>query len=374
MKILIISTKYTGMGHNSISQSIIKELDKRNIEAKQIEIFDYTAKIVKANGQDYINIIDKKPKKWKFWYDFAHHHMSAQAWFFQWGLRKNFLKLLDEYKPDMIVGVHPCFVRNILHYKQKYHLNFKHVTVIADLISISNSWIDPRSDLTIFPTKEGYEFSLAEFKNKKKFSQLKYDINMLPIRSDFVDQAQKITIEDIEKPKDPNSLFKIVIISGAAGTANTFEIAQDLIKLDNVLVTLVCGKNTQLKESLDFKYKDESKIKVLGFVTDFASVLIQQDLIILRGSPNSILEALNFCIPIIVTSAVYGQELGNIDFVVDNKIGFFCPTKEETISTINKLRENNYLYYLEIRRRQFFFRQTKAVTSLVDKILEQGTK
>jgi processive 1,2-diacylglycerol beta-glucosyltransferase len=365
VKVLIISTKYTGMGHHSISSSIVNELNERNIDSKVIEIFDYTAKMVKKISSQYATVVEKKPKTWKFFYNLADRLPKVQAWYYGWGLRKKFVKIVKDYQPDIVVTVHPNYVTNILNYRKRYHLNFKFVTVIADLITINSCFVDERADLTIFPTKAGYQY----LSNSKKidFFHLNYAINIIPVRKEFIPVSKAIVLADKEKDFTTEPL-NVLVMSGGNGMSTNNSLLDELLKIDNIKISMVCGSNAEKKEQLTALYKDQPKLNVLGFVTDMPSLLQQQDVAILRASPNTILECLAMCVPIILISYVYGQEKGNVNFVVNNKIGYYAPTLPEIINAINELKTNPSLVN-EIRQREFELRQLDAAQTLVNNIV-----
>ncbi|GHT69661.1 galactosyldiacylglycerol synthase [Spirochaetia bacterium] len=368
MKILILSTKYTGMGHDSIARALTYEFEKHGTTVKTVEIFDHVWNYVKENARNYTNIVNKNPHKWKFLYDFADTHVNIQAWCFSWGLEKNFYRIIKEFDPDIVISVHPLYVINILNLRKKYAFRFKFVVVIADLISIVNTWIDTRSDLVIIPTVDGAELS---GKRNKKMNYLNYVVNMLPIRPQFLSYSKKITLEEIEKPIPLNKELNILLMSGGNGTMESFAVLEDLLNIDKININVVCGKNEEIRQGLLKKYsRDKKKVHLFGFIEDFAPFLAEQDIVIIRASPNAILEALNLCKPIILSSVIYGQELGNIDFVVNNKIGFYCPSKEEIITTVKKLMADDFESFKQIRKNQYNFRKPDAHVSLAENIMK----
>ena len=67
-------------------------------------------------------------------------------------IRNQFLELLDEVKPDLILSVHPNFNGSILNILEKQYIKIPFVTLIADLVNISPLWMDVRADYIISPT------------------------------------------------------------------------------------------------------------------------------------------------------------------------------------------------------------------------------
>jgi processive 1,2-diacylglycerol beta-glucosyltransferase len=366
MRILILSTSLTGMAHNTVSSALTTELEKRGVTVKVIEIYDFVHPMVAKNPRNYAKFINDR-RKWKFWYDFADKYVKAAAWWFSIGLKKRLPPLIKEFDPDTVIAVHQPYVSNILDLRKQFAFRFKFVVAITDLISIPNFWIDDRSDLTIFPTVDGVEF--CKNHRKDKIQNLKYTVNMVPLRPQFLPFAEKITLEDIEKPLSPSKDLNVLLMSGGDGTLESFSSLDALLNMDKIKITVVCGKNKEIKQILSEKYSGSRKLQLLGFVEDFAALLDQQDIVILRAGVNSILEALNLCKPIIMSSVIYGQELGNIDFVVKNKIGFYCPSNEEIVATIKNLIADDFALFKQIRKNQYNFREPGALIPLVEKIL-----
>ena len=52
-------------------------------------------------------------------------------------------------------------------------------------------------------------------------------------------------------------------------------------------------------------------MRILGFVTEIENLMLESDIMIARGSPNSFFEAVVMNVPLIITGALPGQEQGN---------------------------------------------------------------
>jgi UDP-N-acetylglucosamine:LPS N-acetylglucosamine transferase len=69
------------------------------------------------------------------------------------------------------------------------------------------------------------------------------------------------------------------------------------------------------------------------------ALMAASDIIVTKAGPGTLMEALVMRRPVIVTEAVGLQEHGNIDFVRDHDLGFFCPTTDRIIDAVHDLSD-----------------------------------
>jgi processive 1,2-diacylglycerol beta-glucosyltransferase len=364
MKILILSTKYTGLGHNSIANAIVSECKDRNIDTKIIDMFDITAKYIKKQASSYGKRLEFKPSSWKFWYNFAQKHHEMCGWFFAIGMKKKFKQILDEFQPDVVVSVHPNYVHNIINFRKRYKYNFKYVAVVADPVTPNSCFIHKKADLNVIPTQEGYNFLQNVL--KIDMSEYKTAINILPVRKEIVESSKNILLDDILKYelKEP---LNVVIISGGDGSSNYECLVDNIIINPAIHVNAVCGRNIGQEKRLRDKYSDNPQVTIYGYVEDMPTLIKQNDIGILRASPNTILEFISFGVPIILIGAAYGQEEGNISYVVDNKIGYYCPALNDLTDTLEYLRTNVEIIK-ELKVNEINLRKLDAASTLVNLI------
>jgi len=81
--------------------------------------------------------------------------------------------------------------------------------------------------------------------------------------------------------------------------------------------------------------------KIFGFTNEVPKVMDAADMIITKGGPGAIFEALAKELPMIITSWLPGQEEGNIRFVLSHNIGYVSKKAPEISSLIEKLKEDS---------------------------------
>lgn len=149
---------------------------------------------------------------------------------------------------------------------------------------------------------------------------------------------------------------RLVLISGGGEGLPKGERYLEAIRglgLD-VDLAVVCGKNTRLKsqckEIASRHRKDAQTTKVYGFVDFMYELVNMADIIVTKAGPATIFECLLMEKPLILTQRFYGQEQGNVDFVVNKGLGWFLPHPRDMAAKIQELLERPQTFE-EIRQR-----------------------
>ena len=82
-------------------------------------------------------------------------------------------------------------------------------------------------------------------------------------------------------------------------------------------IAIVCGKDAFMKKNIERMAKryPNKTIHVYGFIDFMFELMNISDIIVSKGGPATVLEALMLEKPLIVSQYVFGQEKGNVDFV-----------------------------------------------------------
>ena len=64
------------------------------------------------------------------------------------------------------------------------------------------------------------------------------------------------------------------------------------------------------------------------------------DILVTKGGPGTISEALNAHLPVIIYTFLPGQEEGNISYVVDEGAGVYAPESKQVVAVIQDWIEN----------------------------------
>jgi len=212
----------------------------------------------------------------------------------------------------------------------------------ADLINIHSTWCEPGAYRTICPTQEAYDSSLRSGMPAEKLVRMGF-----PTRRRFTDYARANPSPDYDGSRPLHCLM----MSGGEGSGNLKRYAEILMRETNVHLTLICGRNEKLREALcdEFLPTYQDRMTILGFVTAVEQVMAANDVLIARGSPNSLMEGIVMNLPLIITGALPGQERDNPQLMAGHELGVICKQPEDLPALLDQLLADDRRQYLAIR-------------------------
>jgi processive 1,2-diacylglycerol beta-glucosyltransferase len=367
--ILIISSDNTGHGHKSITESLMEKIqDDSDVNIRVIDGFSLGGPFLLNIGKSYGPITRNAENVWKLVWNLSALKPSVVDHFIEILIRNNFLKLLGEFKPDLILSVHPNFNGSILNILEKHRIKIPFIILIADLVNIYPLWADKRADYIISPTIEARDACLNYGIPAENIKVLGF-----PVRSRFFRKTprKKVTYQQ-------GTPLKCLIMSGGEGVGNMKTIAENLLENFDCTVKIVAGRNVKLKakleQSLKGKYGD--KVEIFGFTKNIQDLMLSSDIAFTRGSPNVMFEAIAANVPIIITGALPGQEEENPAFAEKRNLGVVCKDTKDIIHTIHHLLENDCEKLNEMIDCQRKFMNSHAAEDILQFILdvEEGTE
>ncbi|MCL2720019.1 MAG: glycosyltransferase [Treponema sp.] len=328
-KILIL-TSGKGGGHKSSSDAIKNALSELNLNT-DVLAFDSMEFFPGYDGDEkgYISFTTRYRFFWKLFFEFTSFFRGFSNFILYQAIFKRFSILINDYKPDIILSVHPCFVGSITNCLKRMKLNTPLYTCIIDLVKHSHLWHDKKCKITFVPTIKMYNALL-----KKGFKKERLFHSGFPINEKF----NKIN----KKPKTNISVPDVLMVSPSLKRDKvTLKFILAALKYD-VNLTVVTGSNKKLKEYLDKKLLNKKNVSVLGYVHDMDSRLSNADILIAKAGPNMILEAVKMCVPVIITGHIPGQEEKNYQYIVENEYGLKCGSPKELSCILDRLFKNDY--------------------------------
>lgn len=362
-KVLLISSDNTGHGHKSITESLCEKLNiEHDAEIHVVDGFTLGGPFLLSIGKAYGPITRKAENVWKMVYRLSSDNPKIINSFIEILIRNRFLDLLEDVKPDLILSVHPNFNGSILNILEKEYIKIPFITLIADLVNISPLWMDVRADYIISPTAEArtkcIEYGIPAEHIK---------VMGFPVRSRFF--RNNINRKVRYQTGTP---LKCLIMSGGEGVGNMKQIAEKLLDHFDCKVSIVAGRNANLKakleQSLVSKYGD--KVEIYGFTKNIQDLMLASDVAITRGSPNVMFEAVASNTPIIITGALPGQEQDNPAFAEKSNLGVVCKNIDEIKDTLTYLLQNNGEKLNQIAESQREYINAHAAEDILDFILE----
>lgn len=246
---------------------------------------------------------------------------------------------LMEYKPDIIISVHPLMQHIPLWVLKWQGLQKKviFVTVITDLNTCHPTWFHPGVNRCYCPSEEVAKRALVDGLEESQIS-----VFGLPIRPTFCRAV--LSKDDLreELEMDPK-LPAVLLMGGGEGMGPVKKTAKALGEslFDKEIgkpigqLIIICGRNKDLAstlESLEWKIP----VKIKGFQKNMEKWMGACECIITKAGPGTIAEALIRGLPIILNDYIPGQEKGNVPYVVQNGAGVFTRSSKETARLVSE--------------------------------------
>lgn len=246
------------------------------------------------------------------------------------------------YKPDIVFSTHFFCSSVALFARERYNLNYKIFSYMTDPIRGHNLWVNPRIEAVIVATKEAKEYLINQGMPKNRIK-----IKSFPLNKKFFQKVEKTREEILSELSLDISRKTLLATSGGQGIGETVEYVKSLYKSRfpfNIIV--ICGKNKEVfNELLSLKESgiSDTPFAVLGFVDNMHELLEVSDLALAKGGASTTLEMLVKRVPTIFTHCAALHEKGNIDFFVNNEMGWYVRNKKEFDNIIDIILKTDIL-------------------------------
>jgi len=337
---ILIAMSDTGGGHRAISSAIQGALRRLYGIAAEVVISDVFAlghrSIFDASTRLYSPMLRHAP-----WLYGLVYHLSDRPHVYSTIARQVELmdspkirRLLEEARPDVIVSAHPLSNRPLLRARAALGWRTPIVAIVTELVTVHRSWVDPGLDLYVTATAETEAAVLGLGANPRRVLRLG-----LPVDERF--GSVQARPADLRRALglDPNT-FTALLIGGGEGAGGLGRIvtAADRARLD-VQLLVVCGRNRALRSRLEARHLG-IPARIFGFVNNVPELMHAADVVVTKGGPQSIAEALAARRPMILTAITPGQEEGNDQFVERHGVGLAPASTAGVVEALRMLAAN----------------------------------
>lgn len=144
----------------------------------------------------------------------------------------------------------------------------------------------------------------------------------------------------------PTDRKLILVAGGGEGLRSADRIVSEFVskKRDEVLI-VVCGKNSLLMSQLKLiiEWRKATNVVLYGFVSFMPDLLNVADCVITKGGASTVMEVLAVGKPVIFSTFIRGQELGNVLFAVYGGAGWFIRKPREILAQAERVINDDSL-------------------------------
>jgi 1,2-diacylglycerol 3-beta-galactosyltransferase len=260
-------------------------------------------------------------------------------------MRGGLLRLLDRVRPDVIVSVHGLLTKPVLDVLHQMRVRVPIITVVTDLVRFHRAWATPDVNLCIVPTAAARDLTISMGMPAERIRLLG-----MPIHPKFCLPSNESEHVRAELGLTHNR-FTVLLVGGGDGIGQLGDAARALAKSGlPIQLIVVTGRNRALQQALLTEQTAWTiPAAILGFVDTMPDIMRAADVIVTKAGPGTIAEALACGLPIILTGAIPGQEVGNIEYVESQGVGKLATTPEAITRAVQSFVEADPAEFAQCR-------------------------
>lgn len=340
-KIIIFYAAYGG-GHLSAARSIKENIESnyRDIDVKLVDCMEYVNRLVnKVTTKAYSEMAKKAPKTWGrlYWKSqkgpLAHISTASNK-----ALSIKLNKLLQDFKPDIIISTHPFATQMCAYLKKLGKLDVKIATVMTDYAPhdqwlVFNNYVD-----YYFVSHDGMKKELQQ----KGIPSQKVFATGIPLSNKFLLKYNKSQIlENFGLSPDKKTVLFFGGGEFGLGKAQTYKIFKSFLESHvNIQIVAIAGKNQKMKENFEDIVEESHKkdnVKILEYTDKIPELMSISDLVVTKPGGLTTTESLASGLPIVVINPIPGQEEENAAYLEANKVAIWIKKDDNVEEILNTL-------------------------------------
>jgi 1,2-diacylglycerol 3-beta-galactosyltransferase len=336
---VLVAMSDTGGGHRGMSNAIAGALKNHYGDCVEVQIEDVFALGGRSPFEVATSLYATCIRVAPWLYGWMYNILNDPARYRRFGAvqvatRRKIATLIDRFGPDVIVNTHPLANRPLLDAIEVVGRPIPVLASVSELVTVHTSWVEPRLRLLNTATTESYQAVLDWGANPERVRCVG-----LPVDERFTHFSAPPSKLRIDLGLNPD-LFTALLIGGGEGAGGLATIVDALQETDlEIQLIVVCGRNAPLKAQLEARDL-RMPTYICGFVKTIPDLMHASDVIVTKGGPQTIAEALVAGRPVILTELLPGQEEGNGIFVEGRGVGFGPGTADEVVGNLARLAKN----------------------------------
>ncbi len=223
------------------------------------------------------------------------------------------------------------------------------ITVVTDPYTAHGFWFrEKNTELIVFSEKVRQDARARHFPSDR--------VHVFPFILNGV-YERRYTADEILAAKlrhgIPADRKVLLVAGGGEGLKSSDRLVASFLKRerDETLV-VVCGRDKILKRLIDRKVAraGAKNVIVYGFVPFMPDLLNMADCVITKGGASTVMEVLAVGKPVIFSTFIRGQELGNVLYAVYNGAGWLIRKPEAILDKVDEILGNDSITR-EVRKR-----------------------
>ena len=335
---ILILTADAGAGHRSAANALEGALRARYgdrvVTVIVNPLHEPQAPIVfRMAEENYLNQVQTTPTLYQLQHEATDSPLSAALFSLsaRWLLTRTMTRLLAHWQPDVVVSVYMLYSEAVVAAGARLGRKVPHITVITDLGSTVHAvWFSPHDTVCVVSSEVVRRKALT-----CGMDEARVVVAGIPVDRRFGQPTASPSTLRQQLGWQPD-LPAILLMSGGAGIGHVADLAT---AIDDACLpaqlAIVAGRNEELEAHLRaVAWRNQTHI--YGFMREVPTLMHASDIALTKAGGLSVSEALAAGLPIILHSAIQGQETGNVEHVVENGAGVWAPSSAEVVRTLKR--------------------------------------
>jgi len=347
-KRILILTGDAGMGHRSAAQAVQQAIQEKYNDRCEATIENplnnpKVPDLIRKSQSDYDEVVKKLPDLYKMGYKVSDSTLpvSLMEAGFIVVLYEAIRECIQKCQPDLVLSTYPIFqapIHTALTLRKK---TIPNITVITDLTKVHHVWFSKAVTCCTAPTESVRQQAL-----KAGLSPQQLRVTGIPINPHIM-KLKQTDKQNIRESLGWDSDRICVLVVGSPRIKAMMEIVKliDHSGFD-LQLALVAGGNNALFEHFQEENWHHS-VKIYNFVDNLPELMRAADMIVCKAGGLIVTESLASGLPLMLVYALPGQEIGNVNFVVENHAGCLCQKPEEILETLCHWLEHNHAQLIQ---------------------------
>ena len=340
-KKLLIASIDAGLGHRMYAEAIRDGIEKLYPGKYEIRDMDYAKEVgsfaLDAFHKNVWSFLLKHPNAAKIM-NFLTETSEKLSHRIESLLARRFLansvRFASEYKPDIIVAVHPHTISMALATKKKLGLDIPVIGVAIELFDANGLYAHAGVDSFIVFSERAKEKLTTKGVPEEKIRI--FDFVVRPAFTGKFDSREEIRKRLGLLPDH----ITVLMTAGGEGICRFEKYIKATLKADlAVQIVVITGRNERMEKKLSaikVPAGSRTNVRVFGYVDNISEFLFMSDISFAKAGACSTMEALLMAKPVMYFRYVAENERQNLEFVRRNGVGWYVPT---SASYVRRLKE-----------------------------------
>jgi len=315
-RVLILSAG-VGAGHNSAAAAVQLATEARDdiAEVRVLDVLQHSTVLYRdLLGKGYFTLVENAPWLVDLGYDISDQPFRRRGPIDPW-TRANALPTVAEirrFKPTVIICTHFLPAQLIASLILRGAIDARTAVVTTDY-DFQGLWLTSAFHALFVAREEG-----------------RVQLSALGVPADrVIATGIPVAATDVQAPvRDPGKPPMLLISAGASGGDYALAVVRQTMHMRSpVTVTVVCGRNAELKRRVEeIVAPAADRYQVLGFTTEMPRLLREADLFVGKPGGLSASECMAAGLPMVLVNPIPGQEVRNGDYLMEQGAAIRCNT------------------------------------------------